>query len=287
MIHTAIGLETGLKRTKGFDSLQDWLVKNELQPYLPQLRHQESGNITLQWDCQKQIVKWPKTVQKAVLACPHPMVIHYNNFFYRERPDTFRFCGVSQDDLGEDELTANLAGILASLGSMGIESPWMFVDEPPPIGNPRWATTVEARIIKMVRCAIAANWTVGVAVPNRSSLAYWSPRMKPTRWILAAKNTQSEYQPTISEIQPCQIWLYNRRVNFSGLRRQMEEFGATGYLHWSVESHQLPLAVVTGDDYVILPAMNELLAELNSAASVTLESLDARVTKLEELLRTK
>ena len=281
---TAIGLETGQKRTKGYDALQDWMAQNGVQPYLPQLRVLESGNISLQFDCSKGL-KWPKTVQKAVLAFAHPLVFHYNNYFYRERPDTVKWCGTPQDEVDEVGTTEVLKRLLASLTGMGIEHPWMFVDEPPPMGNPRWAQSVEDRITKFVRCGVAAGWTIGVAVPNRSSLAYWSPRMKPTRWILASKLGQSEYQPTLTEIQPCEIWLYNRQVDFIGLRRQMYEFGATGYLHWSVEDRRLPLATIDGENYTVLPAMHELIAELEAKPTITLEDLDARITALENLAR--
>ena len=293
-IPTAIGLETGAGRTEAHNGLQEWLANNGLQPYLPQLAEQMSYNIATNFAGDG--LNWDAATLDAVRKFPHPMIFHYNGFYYSTRPSALRWEGRSQDQLSIGLLTSYLAKTRQWLAANGIARPWIMVDEPPPDTSERWTQEIEDRIIKFVQAAQAAGWTIGVCVPGPSQLAYWAARLVGVRWIVSAKHSAGDYQVRTGREWPADnedVWLYNRRDTMTGLAQQMRMMGATGYLHWAAEWRELPLARIVGNganrqDYEILPAMHELLAELQSiATAVTLESLDARVLAIESQLRAR
>lgn len=284
---TAIGLETGRKRTQGHDALQGWMAEHGLQPYLPQLVALASYNIGLQYDAGQKRLKWPAAAVEAAKAFAEPMVFHYNAYHYAQQPGALRWEGQSQDALPISMMTSYLAQTRQWLTTNGIALPWMMVDEPPPPTgiNNRWTQEIEDRIIKFVQAAQASGWTVGVCVPGPSQLAYWADRLAGVRWILNAKYEHEAYRRGLAAARAggsVEVWLYNRRDGFDGLAAQMREMGATGYLHWAAEWRENPLATVDEEGFEVLPGMWALLRELAAMEAVTLEGLDERLTAVEK-----
>lgn len=289
LMPTAIGLETGAARTQAHNGIQQWMSENGLSPYLPQLAEQLSYNIGIQYE--NDGLNWSPEVIAEVQKFPHALIFHYNEFHYKERPSALRWEGKPQDALTEAQIADYLGYTRQWLVRNGIPRPWMLVDEPPPPGSDRYTEAIEARVLKFSRAALASGWLLGVAIPNPTSFAFWADKLKGVRWILSCRWAAEDWKakrkwPAANE----QVWLYNRRDTFAGLSQQLRQMGATGYLHWSATWKELPLARIIGrgvarEDYEILPAMYDLISELQAGSVLSLESLDARILAIEAQLR--
>lgn len=307
MYETTIGLENGADRKNGHNKLQAWLVSQGLSTYLPQLgatrkridpktKKEVEYPVLRSYNLASQFVPgedgapgrldWPREAVEACLAQKSQMVGYYGNYHYNERPETWRWAGVPQDDLNFATLALYMKQALDWLHIQGLRNPWFMVDEPPPEGSDRAEPGVVERVYKMVVSATAAGWTVGIAVPGPSQLLFWAKQSfpYPVRWILNAKHDLTAYEKGLKQAErngkSPEIWLYNAPV-FDGLRDRLTLFGASGYLQWSTEPKEDPLADVGEDSFTILPRMNDMIRELQPPAVVTLENVAARLTALE------
>ena len=105
-----------------------------------------------------------------------------------------------------------------------------------------------------------------MASSNPSQVDYWYDLLPVNRWILNAKHSRAEYFDRLGLWPEGEVWVYNRRYTFDSpqlLSVQMQQFGATGYLHWYIDWYLLPLVDITGaTTYDLLPDMTRLLEEL-------------------------
>lgn len=272
--NSTIGISDYANASADYNAVQDWLYSRGLQPYTPQLAELANQNIATQYDDGTLGLDWAQAAIDEVLKFPHPMIFDYGEYWYKTSPNalTWTIGGspFTQDAMSLAELTEVLANTKAWFAAQGIFSPWIMIDEPPHGTAPDWTIDIENRVIKFAAAAKAAGFTVGVAVPGPTQLAYWRTRLTPNRWILAAKHNRNEYATTLPSAE---IWLYNRTNKaagkpMAGLAQQMRDFGAVGYLHWSANSDVGTWPLVTcyssGGGLIVTPTDygTQLLEEL-------------------------
>lgn len=318
MIPTAIGLPTGTNRTPIYEAIQDWLQREGFGVYMPQRRYGDGDNISAEFNATTGGLNYQAATLAMLRTLPYAVLVHYGGYWYKDRakdasgkytanpnalnwPDPANPSGkrLTQDELTEKQLTAYLRQSYDYLIDEGCKRPIMLVDEPPHKGDDGkggvtygWSSTCEARICKMVRCAMAAGWTVAVAIPGPTQLAFWlgrgkfptadgAPRLSPDIWILNDANVASAWPAEIVSGAKAggkpEVWLYNA-PSFTGLAFRMKQAGGSGYLHYQVEpkvkTHPLPdLVNVTSvkladgslqESYVVTADYYTLKAELLS-----------------------
>lgn len=269
MIPTAIGLGSGSAMHVAVRRmLQAQMAEVGLQPYFPQLAYERSYNLWKQAGAGTGRLAWKERTWEAVRTFPEPLLFSYNRYYYAQQPGALRLGGVAQDDLTWQGMSERMAQVMDGLQEQGVRAPWVLVDEPPHERSARWTYAQDVRIQKFFLAAHFAGWTVGIACPSGSHLTYWAKRLGGgVRWILNAKNPITDYRAGLRMAKGSggrDIWLYNART-FDGLAEQMKAFKARGYLHWSVEWKENPLATVGLTAFALRPAWDELLAQLSMA----------------------
>lgn len=268
MIPIVVGLESGADRTPVHDEIQDAFWRIGMGVYYPQAAGlgYPSYNLAQQWDCDRQALDWMADAVVEAERFLNPMVGHFPKYFWGDRvdgqkspnPGAYAFCGIGQDRLALEELTAYLRLMRNWLIAHEITEPWYMVDEPPNPANPAFSDTVVARITKFVTAAVNAGWTVGVCYATPQAHDFWKDILPAQRVILNAKYSRTDYGAT----RAGEVWLYNRRGSFDGLAEQLREFRASGYLHWSAAWDELPLVEINDETWTMTDNLDELMRQI-------------------------
>lgn len=266
MIQTAIGLPTDRKGVQAWGDAQDALHDAGMAPYMPQLRYGASYNLAAAFDPitgglayrKDHPHGWTPAMIAETRRFEQPMVYSYGGYWYASKPGALAWGGIGQDALTLEQMTGYLSLTLDWFQQQGISQPWILIDEPPHHVKYGWTQAIEDRVVKFTKAAMTAGWTVGAAIPGPTQLNFWRGRIAPTRWILAAKHSRSEYGTLSGE-----CWLYNAGT-YDGLGKRMKVEGWTGYLQWSgvATTKKGPVPNLFDASGAPTPAAAQLISEL-------------------------
>lgn len=311
MISVIIGTGTKDKDSNKSYAMQTWLEAHGISVYLPQRRHNEADNLSVEWDAATGGLRWqPATVNHLALLPAGQMVMAYNAYYQGAGGVmTWRTVGwpdpanlakrLTQDELTLAQMTAYLTGIRIWLEGNGIGCPLIFVDEPPhrfdgPIPSKYgWSPECEARVVKWVTACLKAGFMVLVAMPGPSQLRFWAARLPGgVTWALNEAHPLAEYDALP---KGAAVWVYNvRAASWPRLANVLASYNAVGLLQWSavpwVKDNELPLlfdisgtaSVPTDAAWVLLEqlqAYDRLPSVMPATWQEAYQTLDARLRK--------
>lgn len=287
MIPTIIGLPASTKRTPVYDSVQTWLQGEGFGVYRPQVWGDDSDNLSQEYDPATEGLKYSAATLAMLRQLPFAVIFVYGGYHYLEAnqtdnspnpkslnwpdPDNPTGKRLTQDELSDAQLTFYLRKSYLWLIGQKVKRPMMLVDEPSHRADDGgdgskygWTLQVEARIVKFVRCARSAGWTVAAAIPGPVQLAFWQgrgkfptadgrARIQPDIWLLNDGPNSAGQAQVWPEIG-ADVGLYNA-PSFVGLAERLSKIDGRWYLHFGVEpaNKKNPLPALAHISSVTLP----------------------------------
>lgn len=120
----------------------------------------------------------------------------YGAYFYQTNPNTVNVNGKTQDQMSLAELTSHLRQAKEKLRTYGLDTGYIFVDEPPHAVRYGWTQEIEDRVTKMARAAVNAGFEVRVATPGPSQHRFWKDKFpKEVKYYMTANRDDVAIAP--------------------------------------------------------------------------------------------